>query len=410
MSRIETLIGRLRGLNPQLRLFLAGVVFMGVAVGAFETTFNNYVSDTFSLGADARGRLEFPRELPGFLTALFAGILFFLPETLIGAFAAFAVGLGMLGLILWGDAWHPMLALITLWSVGAHLLMPVRSSIAMELAHSAQKGRRLGQIQGAGIAAMLVGCGVVWLIMRVLRGTYEQIFLVGGIAALASGGMFWAMRMPRAHLQRPKFVWHRRYWLYYVLSLLFGARKQIFLTFGPWVLIQIFQQKAYVFAQLGIAATVLGMVFQPALGRAIDRFGERVILSAEALCTVGVCVGYGFADRLDLRPLALGLLFACYVADQLLFGVGMARDTYLSKIVLRPDHVAPTLSMGVSINHAVSMSIPALGGWLWLRAGHKSVFLVAAGIAVVTFAFALLVRVPALAPAQPLALDPEAEK
>jgi hypothetical protein len=318
----------------------------------------------------------------------------------------------MLGLVFWGDAWNPMLALITLWSVGAHLLMPVRSSISMELAHAGQKGRRLGQIQGAGIGAMLVGCALVWLVLRYMRGSYEQLFLIGGMAALASGGVFCAMRMPKAHLQRPKFVWHRRYWLYYVLSLLFGARKQIFLTFGPWVLIKNFNQEAYIFAQLWIAASVLGLVFQPALGRAIDRFGERAVLSAEALCTIGVCLGYGFADLVPLRPLALALLFSCYVADQLLFGVGMARDTYLSKIAVRPDHIAPTLSMGVSINHAVSMSIPALGGWLWQTQGHSSVFMVAAGIAVVTFAFALLIRVPAQAVGvgAPVALDPEAER
>jgi hypothetical protein len=286
----------------------------------------------------------------------------------------------------------------------------------MELAHATRKGRRLGQIQAAGIAAMLVGCALVWLVMRHLKGRYDPLvlykilFLTGGIAALVSGGVFCAMRMPKAHLQRPKFVWHRRYWLYYVLSFLFGARKQIFLTFGPWVLIKKFHQEADIFAQLWIVASILGLVFQPALGRAIDRFGERVVLSAEALCTIGVCLGYGFADLVPLRPLALALLFSCYVGDQILFGVGMARDTYLSKIVVRPDHVAPTLSMGVSINHAVSMSIPALGGWLWMARGHASVFMVAAGIAAVTFAFALLVRVPAQAAGAPIALDPEAEK
>ena len=94
--------------------------------------------------------------------------------------------------------------------------------------------------------------------------------------------MMVAMRLPNAHLQRPKFVWRGRYWLYYALAFLFGARKQVFITFGPWVLIRIFHQPAWIFAQLWIAAAILGVFFQPALGRAIDRFGERTVLLADS--------------------------------------------------------------------------------------------------------------------------------
>ncbi len=103
---------------------------IGIAGGIFETTFNNFLSDTFDVGADTRGFLEFPRELPGFLTALFAGLLFFLPETLIAAFCALAVGLGMIGLAIWGVSWPWMLTFMILWSTGVHLLMPIRSSVS----------------------------------------------------------------------------------------------------------------------------------------------------------------------------------------------------------------------------------------------------------------------------------------
>ena len=107
-----------------------------------------------------------------------------------------------------------------------------------------------------------------------------------------------------------------------------------------------------------------------------------------------VCLGYGFAHNLPNPTAALGLLYSCFVADNLLFGVNMARDTYLSKIVLKKDHLAPTLSLGISINHLVSMSIPALGGLMWIRYGHSSVFLATAGIAVLMGLFSTLVRIP----------------
>lgn len=382
-----------------LVFFLTGMALLSIAGGIFETTFNNYVNDTFNLSADARGFLEFPRELPGFLTALLAGMLFFLQETRIAAVCAIMVGAGMIGLAFKGGSWNPMLLYMTVWSVGMHLIMPIRSSVGMALAGSREKGRRLGQISSTGLAAGIAGCALVWVTMKHFRADYRLVFAIGGVAALAAAFFFWGMRLPDAHLQRPKFVWRKSYWLYYVLAFLFGARKQIFITFGPWVLVKVFQQQAYIFAQLWIVASLLGVAFQPWLGRMIDRRGERWVLMADSVCIFLICLGYGFSSLIPLRPLALGLLFACFVADQLLFGVNMARDTYLAKIAVAKEDVAPTLSLGITINHAVSMSIPFVGGLLWMRYGHASVFVVTAGIAVVMFVFSAMLRLPASAPA-----------
>ena len=385
---------RIRGINPQLRQFLIGMALLGIAGGMFETTFNNFLADRFNLSAGARGFLEFPRELPGFLTALTAGALFFMAETLVAAAAALCIGIGMLGLAWWGSGWVPMLAWVTVWSIGSHLIMPVRSSLSMALADPQQRGRRLGQISGVGSAASIIGCGIVWIAMRYAGAGYGFIFITGGVAALCAVVFFARMRMPGAHLQRPKFVWNRRYWLYYVLAFFFGARKQIFITFGPWVLVKVFHQPAYIFAQLWIAAGILGVLSQPLLGRAIDRFGERAVLMTDSVCIFLVCMGYGCAHLLPNHTAALALLYVCFVGDQLLFGVNMARDTYMSKIALKPEHLGPSLSLGITINHAVSMSVPAFGGWLWMQYGHPSVFIATAGIAVLMFIFTSMIRLP----------------
>lgn len=386
----KRILDRIREMSPQLRLFILGILLTGMAGGIFETTFNNYLSDTFHIGADARGFLEFPRELPGFLTALFAGMLFFLPETMIAAACGVAIGLGMIGIGIWGASWSAMLALMILWSTGTHLLMPVRSSVSIHLAEDARPGRRLGQVYGAGLAATIIGCGAVWICTKYLQAAYSVMFSIGGIAALLSSLAFGAMRLPHAHLKRPSFIWRRRYWLYYVLAFLFGARKQIFITFGPWVLVRVFDQPAYVIAQLWIAAAVLGVVVQPVLGRMIDRFGERRVLVADSILVFTVCAGYAFTHLIEERGFALWVLYACYVGDHLLFGVNMARTTYLSKIAPK-EHVSPTLSLGITINHAVSMSVPSLGGLMWIRFGHPSVFMAAAGIAVLMCLFSLMI-------------------
>jgi MFS family permease len=230
--------------------------------------------------------------------------------------------------------------------------------------------------------------------MKRVGADYTLILCFGAAAALVAAVALWFMRMPDAHLSRPRFVWRRRYWLYYTLAFLFGARKQIFITFGPWVLVRVFHQPAYIFAQLWIAAALLGVVFQPALGRAIDRFGERLVLMADSALILLICLGYGWSHVLPYRGLALALLYACFVADNLLFGINMARDTYLAKIAERPEDISPSLSLGVTINHAVSMSLPAVGGLVWAKMGHPAVFMAAAGVAVLMAAFSSLVSTP----------------
>jgi hypothetical protein len=394
---IRTFIQRIRGLDRNLLLFLAGIALLGASGGIMESTFNNYVAhkEFFNLDADARGWLEFPRELPGFLTALFAGLLFFLPETRIAGFSALAIGAGLLGLAWTETSWTFLLIHTTVWSIGAHLIMPVRSSLTMDLADREKKGRRLGQVASTTMAASIAGFAIVWISMKWFSANYRVVFILGALIAFAAAFFLFAMRMPNAHLQRPRFVWQRRYWLYYVLSLLFGARKQIFITFGPWVLIRLYDQSAWIFAQLGIAAAVCGVFFQPWLGKAIDHWGERRVLLADSVLLLFICLGYGYAKHFDNQTLALWLLYGCYVGDCLLFGVNMARDTYLSKILVRPEHLGPTLSLGVTINHAVSMTIPAIGGLIWMRYGHPSVFAAAAVIAVLMCLFSSMVKLPA---------------
>jgi MFS family permease len=158
--------------------------------------------------------------------------------------------------------------------------------------------------------------------------------------------------------------------------------------------VKVFGEPAHTIAKLWIVASVIGIFFQPQLGRLIDRFGERAILTADAVLLMGVCLGYGSAQHLPLGAYGIYVVYGCFVLDHLLFAVGMARSTYLSKIVEDKADLMPSLSMGVSIDHFVSMSIPTLGGLLWMRAGYEYVFLAAAGIAALMLIAVRFVRVP----------------
>lgn len=376
-------------------LFLAAILLLGVAGGTFDPTFNNYLRDTFpTMTAQARGGLEFPRELPGFLTALMSGALFFLVEARMAALAALAFGAGMLGLAAYGSHWNAMVGCILILNAGSHLMMPVQGAIGLSLAEQGKEASLLGRIGGVGTAGSIVGASLIWFSSGHLKLSYPHIFTIGAVFAVGAALVLMTMHAHVRPRRRKPFLYKPRYRLFYLLSILFGARKQVFITFAPWVLIQVFHQDPSTFAKLLIASSLIGIPFKPLLGQWIDRFGERRILVLDAILMIGVCLGYGFAQKLGLGKHAITLVFGCYMLDQLLFSVGMARTTYLDKIAESRDDVAPTLSLGVSIDHAVSMTVPTLGGLLWLKAGYPYVFFAAGCIAVLTAVAASRVRVP----------------
>lgn len=380
------------GKKRDFLLFCVSGAFLGIYSGLYDPSFNNYIAETFQVSESVRGGLEFFRELPGFLVVVFSGILIALADVRIGMISLAVLSLGLFGQGFLAPSLHWAVVWMIMWSVGAHLFMPIQNSIVVSLADSHDTGMKLGIWSGINTAASLLGYLLVWVGFRYFDISFQVIFGLAAAAALAAGASMLGMRVERKNSFRTPFVFKRRYFLYYALNVLFGARKQIFLTFGPWVLIKVFNQPVTTFAVLGIAGTVLGVFFKPALGSAIDRVGERKIILFESLALVVVCLGYGFAKDLFPFSIALFAVYACFVGDNLLFACNMARATYLTKIVEDRNDLTPTLSMGVSVDHAVSMSIPFFAGLLWEFMGFKYVFLAAALLAVANFVCALRIK------------------
>jgi len=139
---------------------------------------------------------------------------------------------------------------------------------------------------------------------------------------------------------------------------------------------------------------VFGILFQPFLGRAIDRFGERKILMTEALIFVVVCLGYGLSGSLFSENTAFLIVCGCYLIDQVLMSVGMARSTYIKKIALQPSDIQPALSASLTIDHFFSIIIALLGGVAWSIFGYQAVFLAGTVIAGLNFFAASHIRIP----------------
>jgi predicted MFS family arabinose efflux permease len=138
---------------------------------------------------------------------------------------------------------------------------------------------------------------------------------------------------------------------------------------------------------------VIGIFFNPVLGRAIDRLGERCVLMSEAFLLIFVCIGYGFSRLFLPEKIAFLVAAACFITDYLLMSAGIARATYLKKIAVKPQDVSQTLSMGISIDHIFSITIALLSGYIWKAFGYQYVFLLGAIIAVVNLYSASRIKI-----------------
>ena len=174
--------------------------------------------------------------------------------------------------------------------------------------------------------------------------TYSTSFIIAAVVVAVAAVLLLAMRKQTDVPIRSGLKLRKEYGLFYLLAVLFGSRKQLFITFAPWVIVTIFDKPTQTIATLITIGGVVGILFQPFLGRAIDKFGERKILMTEALIFVVVCLGYGLSGSLFSENTAFLIVCGCYLIDQVLISVGMARSTYIKKIALQAvRHPAGTI-------------------------------------------------------------------
>ena len=402
-------VNRISNLPRELKLFITASLFMGVAYSIFDSTFNNFLNDRFALSGFQRSFLELPRELPGFLVVFVSALLWFLHSRRLGAVAML---LGFAGTLLIGFAssrYAMMVVWLFIYSLGQHLFLPLSSTIGMELAPEGRPAMRLGQLNAVRNVAAIAGSFLVFVGFKYGGFTFKHTFAFAAIALAIAALFMFSMQPKKTQPPALYLKLHREYRLYYVLAVLYGSRKQLFLTFAPWVLITIFHQPTQTIATLLTIGGVLGVVFQPLLGWTTDRLGERFVLACEAVLLIVVCFGYGFAKFILPEKIAFLAACGCFLLDQMLMSVNMARSTYMKKIAIDPSYVQPSLSLAVSIDHIFSMGVALLGGTIWNLFGFQYVFLLGTGIAALNFVAAMYVRVPRRN-AAPGIVIPELEK
>ena len=378
-----------------LKRALFATLFFGAASGIFTATLNNYLAEIHHLGAEARGWLELPRELPGFLIMFVAGaMLTVFRETQMAAAAMLLTALGAVGLGYLAPTHAALVVFIVIWSLGDHIIFAVEGPIGLKLAQGGKEGRRLGQFGGARNLGTIVGVGVIFVLARTLGDRYSLFYAIAAGSALVAGVLYAGLDVGRGDAPSRRLVFKKKYRLFYVISALFGIRKQIFLAFGAWVLVEIHGVSVSTIALLYFIAATLGVVFRPLLGEVVDWLGERVVLAADELLLLGICLTYAFAGEVFSGDGVLFALYAAYILDIILFALRVARTTYLKKIADDPADITPTISMGITIDHAVAMTLPILSGYIWEAYGFQWVFILAGSIAFVGFFVCLQIRTP----------------
>lgn len=395
--------------DSKLKLYFYFLMVTALGLSFSNAVLSNYFKDAYGVTAYQRGLIEFPRELPGMISILIIASLSFLSDIKISMIAQVLSFIGIAVLGLTTPTFNVMLVFIFINSLGMHLFQPLNDSIGLELAERDRVGQRMGQYKGIFTGFQMLGAMVVFGGFKLGYFSFvtpiKGVFILSAMCALTALILLFRLHliMPREkHSMRLRFVIRKAYSNYYILVIMFGVQKQIMMVYGPWVLIEILGKGADTIAILGIVSSFVGIFFIPRLGKWLDRFGVKKLLYADALSFIFVYLLYGFLSAGYVGgfvpKLGLGVLLAygLFVIDRMSTQMSIVRTVYLKTIALSDQDITPTLTLGQSMDHFVSITCAYLGGIVWVNWGPQYIFFLAAGLSLVNLLVAIRVKVPQL--------------
>ncbi|MGE0586138.1 MAG: MFS transporter [Flavobacteriaceae bacterium] len=353
------------------------------SMAGWQALINNFaVSEASFTGADI-GLLQSVREIPGFLafTAIF--LILFMREQTLAIVALLFLGLGVAA-----AGFMPTLGGLLLTtlisSAGFHYYETMNQSLALQWLPKAEAPAAMGRILSVAASAQLVSYGAILIASKALNLSYQTMFLYTGMVTIVLVALL-ATAFPRykhEHVQHKKIILRPRYWLYYALVFMSGARRQIFIVFAAFMMVEKFHYSVAAISALFLVNCAINMVLAPVIGRLIGRWGERRAMGMEYAGLIVIFTAYAVVDN----PWVAGLL---YVLDHVFFAMQIAVKTYFQKIGDARD-MAGTAAVAFTINHIAAVFIPVLFGLMWL-VSPAYVFLAGAAMATVSLVLSRLV-------------------
>ena len=394
--------------KKNLFIFFVIIGAVGLATSLTDIVLSNYLKEVYNLTTIQRGALEFPRELPGILCLFIISGLSFLGDIRIAFIAQILAVIGTTILGFFTPAFAVMVIFLFIMSSGQHIFMPVSDSIFIALNTDQEKiGKRMGQYKSvyttftlvAGITAYI---GFKYNIFS-FKTTLKPTFIISAFFFTVAAFLFFVLikRREGKIVQRKfKLIFDRDYKYYYILAGVHGAQKQVMLTFGPWVLIEILDKETDTVALLNILGAFIGIFFLRALGRWIDKLGIKKLLYWDAISFISVYFLYGliaWGFNTNLLPyfgwpvIVAGFLF---VLDKISMNMGMVRILYLKSISKKPEDITASISTGITLDHIITIIFSLIAGIVWEKLGPQYVFFATALLSFINVYVASKVKMP----------------
>jgi len=350
---------------------MAGAVPLSFAT--WQALLNNFAIERAAFSGAEIGILQSLREVPGFLAFAVVFLLYVLREQHIAL-----VSLTLLGIGTAVTGFFPTvlgLYLTTVFmSVGYHYYETIQTSLSLQWVDKKNAPEVLGRIIAVGAFTSILTFGAIWLAFDFAQLDFVIVYLIAGGATLGIVMMCFLFfpTFPTKVKQVRHMVLRKRYWLYYGLIFLSGARRQIFIVFAGFLMVEKFGYSVAAISTLFLINATLNMLFAARIGRLISVVGERAALIFEYVGLIGVFIAYAFVEN---SQIAAGL----YIVDHFFFALAIAIKTYFQKIA-DPADIASSAGVSFTINHIAAVVLPAILGVLWLNS-PSLVFLVGAGLA-----------------------------
>ena len=382
--------------DSKYKILLLTILITGLSYGLYKGMLDNFLAEVVKMGEMDRGVTEFFRELPGILLVFVLAAFYMLSaESLYKTGAVvMLVGMSMHALL------PPTKILATLaictYSLGEHIQMGMKSTLVMGYAKEGRGGQALGFQSSATQIGTLVGYIVIVGVFSFY--TKNQPYTVFfAIAAVLAGicVLFSAKLTEKSQTDKTKrrFYFHKKYMKYYMLEMFYGARKQVFLTFGPYVLILFYGANASMISLLFAVSAIACFFASPIVGKIIDKLGYKVVMISDTLILVIVCFFYGFAHHFFSKDIAFIVCCVNYVLDAVISLASMASNDYVKELADTPEEMKASISTGLSINHVITVFIALFGGWIWEVLGIEALFVISAFLGLCNSAYAATIKV-----------------
>lgn len=357
--------------TPQNFLLLISIV-VPIAFSSWMALLNNFVIEKANFDGADIGLLQSVREIPGFLTFTVVFVLAFIREQrfMLISLTMLTVGTAITGLF---PSLTGLLLTTILMSTGFHYFETLKQSLSLQWLSKEEAPEMLGKMISVGALASLITYGSIWVMLEQLKLDFAWVYgITGGIGFILV--LVMTFGFPEFQTKTPqnkKLVLRKRYWLYYALTFMSGARRQIFTVFAGFLMVEKFGYSAADVTLLFLVNYLFNFLFAKRIGRFIGVVGERKALIFEYVGLIGVFVGYGLVQSAEWAA-------ALYVVDHLFFALALAIKTYFQKIA-DPADMASTAGVSFTINHIAAVVIPVAFGVIWLSS-PATVFYIGAGI------------------------------